>query len=151
MTLEADTQILSWYIIAAFTVHPNVKSHTGLVFTLSKGAIMSASTKQKNNSRSSIESGLNGTDEQISRITSVTKFIKHQDFKLKLNLIYQDNTSTMRLQNNDKLSSGKRTRHFDIKLFYITDLINRDEFDLRYCPTNEMIADYMSKPLVGAK
>ena len=52
---------------------------------------------------------------------------------------------------NGKLSSGKRTRHFDIKLFYITDLISRDEVEVRYCPTNDMIADYISKPLVGAK
>ena len=70
---------------------------------------------------------------------------------MKLNIIYQDNTSTMKLQKNGKLSSGKRTRHFDIKLFYITDLIDRDEVEVRYCPTDEMIADYMSKLLVGAK
>ena len=81
----------------------------------------------------------------------VSNVIEHQDFKVKLNLIYQDNTSTMKLQKNGKLSSGKRTRHFDIKLFYITDLINRGEVDVRYCPTDEMIADYMSKPLVGTK
>ena len=70
---------------------------------------------------------------------------------MKLNIIYQDNTSTMKLQKNGKLSSGKRTRHFDVKLFYITDLIDRDEVEVRYCPTDEMIADYMSKPLVVAK
>jgi hypothetical protein len=152
LTLEADdSQILSWYIDAAFAVHPDMKSHTGLVFTLGKGAITSASTKQKNNSRSSTESELNGTDDKISKIISVKKFIEHQDFEVKLNLIYQDNTSTMKLQKNGKLSSGKRTRHFDIKLFYITDLISRGEVDVRYCPTDEMIADYMSKPLVGTK
>ena len=39
----------------------------------------------------------------------------------------------------------------DIKLFYITDLIDREEVQVRYCPTDDMIADYMSKPLVGAK
>ena len=77
--------------------------------------------------------------------------MKYQDFKVKLNIIYQDNTSTMKLQNNGKLSAGKRTRHFDIKLFYISDLISRDEVEVRYCPTNDMIADYMTKPLVGTK
>ena len=57
----------------------------------------------------------------------------------------------MKLQNNGKLSSGKRTRHFDIKLFYITDLISRDEVMVKYCPTDDMLGDYMSKPVVGAK
>ena len=55
--------------------------------------------------------------------------MEHQDFKVKVNLIYQDNTNTMKLQNNGKLSSGKRTRHFDIKLFDITDLISRNEVE----------------------
>ena len=93
----------------------------------------------------------NATDDMISKIIRVKKFLAEQGFKVKLNIIYQDNTSTMKLQNNGKLSSGKRTRHFDIKLFYIADLISRDEVEVRYCPTDEMIGNYMSKPLVGAK
>ena len=152
LTLEADDfQILYWYIDAAFAVHPDMKSHTGLFFTMGKGALISASTKQKVNSRSLTEAELNATDEKISKIIKVKKFLEHQGFKIKLNIVYQDNTSTMKLQNNGKVSSGKRTRHFDIKLFYITDLINRDEVEVRYCPTDEMIGDYMTKPLMGTK
>ena len=48
-------------------------------------------------------------------------------------------------------STGKRTRHFDIKLFYIADLVRRRQVDVRYCPTEKMIADYLSKPLTGSK
>ena len=128
-----------------------MKSHTGLVFTLGKGAIISGSTKQKTNSRSSTEAELNAADEKLSKIVHVKKFLECQGFKVKLNIIFQDNTSTMKLQKNGKISSGKRTRHFDIKLFYITDLISRDEVTVIYCPTNDMIADYMSKPVMGTK
>ena len=77
------------------------------------------------------------------------RFIEHQGFDIKLNIIYQDNESTIKLAKNGKESSGKRTRHFDIKYFYITDFISRDEITVRYCPTDKMVADYMSKPLVG--
>ena len=42
-------------------------------------------------------------------------------------------------------------RHFDIKLFYVSDLVERDEVLVKYCPTDDMIADYMTKPLVGSK
>jgi hypothetical protein len=52
---------------------------------------------------------------------------------------------------NGKASSGKHTRHFHIKFFYITDLINRIEIQIKYCPTEDMITDYMTKPLVGVK
>jgi hypothetical protein len=57
----------------------------------------------------------------------------------------------MKLEQNGKESSGKRTRHFDIKYFYVTDLVGRKEVTIEYCPTDEMIADYMTKPLVGSK
>jgi hypothetical protein len=45
----------------------------------------------------------------------------------------------------------QKTRHFDIKYFYITDLIENKEVTIKYCPTDSMAADYMTKPLTGAK
>ena len=51
LTLEADSkQNLYWYIDASFAVHPDMKSHTGAIFTLGKGNIISSSIKQKVNS-----------------------------------------------------------------------------------------------------
>ena len=46
---------------------------------------------------------------------------------MKVNIIYQDNISTMKLKNNGKAISGKRTQHYNIKYFYVTYLIRRDE------------------------
>ena len=57
----------------------------------------------------------------------------------------------MKLEANGKSSSGKHTRHFNIKYFYVTDLVKRGEAILEYCPTDKMTGDYMTKPLVGAK
>ena len=57
----------------------------------------------------------------------------------------------MKLEMNGKMSSGKRTRHLEIKYFYVTDLIKRKEIDMKYCPTDLMLADYMTKPLSGSK
>lgn len=57
----------------------------------------------------------------------------------------------MKLEMNGKMSSSKRTRHFNIKYFFITDLIARGEVSIEYCPTGAMIADFMTKPLTGQK
>ena len=150
LTLEADdTCTLKWYVDASFAVHNDMKSHTGSVFTLGKGGIFSDSTKQKINTRSSTEAELVAVDDRISKILWAKHFIEKQGFKVELNIIYQDNTSTIKLKNNGKASSGKRTRHFDIKYFHVTDLIGRDEVIIIYCPTDDMIADYMTKPVVG--
>jgi hypothetical protein len=152
LTLEADDcQTLTWYVNAAFAVHADMKSQTGVVFTLGKGSIISDALKQKVNSRSSTESELIGVDDEVGKVLWTKRFLEWQEFDVKLNVVCQDNSSTMRLENNGKASSGKRTQHFHIKWFYITDLIARDEVAVRYCPTDDMIGDYMTKPLVGAK
>ena len=57
----------------------------------------------------------------------------------------------MKLEMNGKTSSGKRTRHLEIKYFYVTDLIERKEVNIQHCSTDLMIADYMTKPLTGSK
>ena len=55
----------------------------------------------------------------------------------------------MKLESNRNASSSKRTRHCDIKLLYVTDLIGRNEVIIKYYPIDDMIADYTTKPLIG--
>ena len=150
--MEADDeQVIKWYVDSSFAVHKDMRSHTGAVMTLGNGAIISESTKQKVNARSSTEAEMIAVDDSISKILWTKRFIEAQGHQVKANVLYQDNTSAMKLEINGKASSGKRTRHFDIKFFYFTDLIKRGEINVEYCPTDEMMADYMTKPLVGSK
>ena len=129
-------------------MHPDYKNHTGAVHSLGKGAIASISTKQKVNSRSSTKAELIGIDDVISKILWSKRFIKAQGFPLEVNVVYRDNTSSMKLEDG-QASASKRTRHFNIRLFHITDLIQRKELTIKYCCTKDMIADYHTKPLVG--
>jgi hypothetical protein len=150
-TLEADDdQSLNWHVDAAFAVHADYKSHTGATLTLGKGTATSHSGKQKVNSRSSTESEMIGIDDLVTKMIWTKLMVEAQGFKVK-NIGHRDNTSSMKLEANGKASSGKRTRHFNIKYFYVTDLVKRGELILQYCPTDKMIGDYMTKPLVGAK
>ena len=55
------------------------------------------------------------------------------------------------MEENGRTSASKRTRHFNIKLFIITDLIQQGDVKIEYCPTDVMLADFMTKPLVGYK
>ena len=72
-----------------------------------------------------------------------------KEFKESLNDLFQENTSTIELAGNGKLSSGKRTLYFGIRLFHVTDLIGWKEVTIKNFPTGKMLADYFSKPLVG--
>ena len=152
LTLESNgDRIITWHLDAAFAVHKDFKSHTGAVMSLGKGSIQSVSTKQKTNSRSSTEAELVSVDDIISKVLWTKLFLDAQGYKIKQNIVLRDNTSSMKLEANGKASSGKRTRHFNIKLFYITDLIKQKEVEIQYCPTDSMTGDYMTKPLTGAK
>jgi hypothetical protein len=61
---------------------------------------------------------------------------------------YQDNQSTMALANKGR-STSERTRHVDIRYFWIKDRIDSGDIVVEYLPTEAMIADLLTKPLQG--
>ena len=63
--------------------------------------------------------------------------------------MYQDNQSAMLLENNGKVSSGKK-RHINIRYFFICDRVASGELGVEHCPTAEMNGDLFTKPLQGA-
>ena len=63
LTLSADkSNLVKWYVDAAYAIHHDMKSHTGGVMTLGKGAAIASSIKQKLNTKSSTEAKLVGVD-----------------------------------------------------------------------------------------
>ena len=76
-------------------------------------------------------------------------FSTAQGFKVNDNVIYQDNESAIKLQNNGRSSSGKKTRHINIRYYFITDRIANGDVRVEHCPTDRLIADFYTKPLQG--
>jgi hypothetical protein len=146
-----DSQTIKWYIDSSFAMHKAMMSDTGPIITLCKGAIISELTKQKVNAQSLTESKMVAVDNTITKLLWTKHFIEAQGHKVNANIIYQDNRNAMKLEVNVKASSGKTTRQFDFKFFYFMDLIARQEIQVKYCPTKDMISNYMTKPTVGSK
>ena len=88
-------------------------------------ATSSSLTKKKVSSRSSAEEELIDVDDKTIKVMCTKRFTGSQGFKVNLNAVFQDNTSTITLAENGKTSSGKRMRHFDILLFHATDFVSR--------------------------
>ena len=65
------------------------------------------------------------------------------------NTVYQDNQSSLKLENNGRGSSGKRTRHINIRYFFVTDRIAKGDLTMKYCPTDMLVAAFYTKPLQG--
>lgn len=142
---------LKWWVDGAYGVHYDLKGHTGVTMSMSKGSIISSSTRQKLNTRSSTKTELAAVDDAMLRILWTRYYFDAQGYRIENNTRYQDNTSAMSLENNGRTSSSQLTKHIHNHFFFITDQISNGEIQVVYCPTDEMLADFFTKPLQGKK
>jgi hypothetical protein len=85
----------------------------------------------------------------MSLIIWSCNFLKAQGYVVVENILHQDNRSAILLEQIGKMSSGKRTKHIAIRYFFVTDRIRAGKISPKWCPTGEMIADFLTKPLQG--
>ena len=150
LTLEPSEFLMSsWFVDGAFAVHNDMKSHTGGVSMMGKGAVNSVSAKQKINTKSGTEAELIAADDCSGLIVWTKCFLEAQGYKLEDNILCQDNRSAISSEENGKESSGKRTRHIDTRCFFLTDRIKMKEPRVAHAGTEDVIADCFTKPLQG--
>ena len=68
---------------------------------------------------------------------------------MKESAIYQDNTSSIKLERNGLDSCGQKSRHIDIRYFWVKDLVKDVKNKLKYCLTKQMLAGFFTNPLQG--
>jgi hypothetical protein len=152
LTLQADgSKTVKWMVDASYGVHPDFKSHTGATMTMGKGAITSISRKQKMNTRSSTEAELVAAADVVGSIVWTKLFLEAQGYPIAENILYQDNRSAILLETNGRQSAGKRSRHLNIRLFFVADQQEKGNLSIEFCPTDMMTGDYMTKPVHGQK
>jgi hypothetical protein len=106
------------------------------------------STKQAINTKSSTESELVGLTEDCSWVIWARNWLIGQGHKPAAAVIYHDNTAVQDILKKGP-SAELRTRHLSIRYHFVADLMKRGEVVIQYCPTDDMIADILTKPLVG--
>jgi hypothetical protein len=141
--------ILKWWVDASFAVHPNMRGHSGGRLSLGRGFPIVSSMKQKLNTRSSTETEIVGADDFMPATCWTRYFMEAQGYQVKDNVLFQDNKSAILLEKNGKALSSKRMKHISIRYFFITDRVKKGDVSLAWCPTGDMIGDYMKKPLQG--
>ena len=137
-------------IDASYGVHNDGKSHSGLCLFLGKGVFMAKSVKQKIVSKSSAEAELICTSDMATDVIYMHDFLTAQGEKLSVPDIKQDNQGTMIMLAKGSSSSG-RSRHINIRYYWLKERIDRKEIKLSYLRTEDMVADILTKPLQGQK
>ena len=150
LVLGADNlgTIYTW-VDASYAVHNDMRSHTGGVISFGVGGLLCKSSKQKLNTKSSTEAELVGASDYLPNTIWVMNFMKEQGYPILHSEFAQDNESAIKLERNGRSSAGQRSRHIDIRHFWITDRLHLDDIRVVHCPTELMLADFLTKPLQG--
>jgi hypothetical protein len=142
---EVDPEV---YVDASYGVHADGSSRTGMVIMLGGVAIGCWSSKQKLVTKSSTEAEIVALSDGLTNAIWMREMIIAQGYKLGPTKIFEDNQGVIKIIKSGR-SPKHRTRHLNIRHFFARDRENIGDIALLYKPTNEMIADIMTKPLTG--
>ena len=144
-----DLKSIFTWIDAAYVVNADMRRLTGGAISFGLGVLHAKCSKQKLNVKSSTEAELVGASEYIPYNLWLVLFMSEQGYKIKDNVLYQDNRSTMLMLKNGRNSCTGNSRHINIRYFFVKDRIDKGELRVEYCPSSIMLADFFTKPLQG--
>jgi hypothetical protein len=145
------------------------KSTSGYVYLLGGGAISWRSRKQPLVAFSTVEAEYIGASDAAKEAiwirnlfatlrkvkienrsqTNIRQFAdesdENQDERTTPQMLFVDNQGALQLAKNPKFH--ERTKHIAVRYHFVRDACERDLIQLRYLPTNEMIADILTKSL----
>ena len=144
----SDSFSIEAYIDASYGVHTDGKGHTRVCITVGSGFFYVASTKQKLVAKSSTEAELIGVSDGLSQVLWVRNFLLEQGYTIGPAIVWQDNKSTLAIMEKGR-STSSRTKHINVRYFFITDRVKTGEVSSKYKPTEYMVADLLTKPVQG--
>ena len=124
-----------------------MRGQTGGIFLWERGLIYSTSTRQKLNTKSSTETELVAAGDILTQALWSRNFLCEQLGEKGTIVLMQDNMSAIILEKNGIPSSGKNMRHLSIRAFWIADHFEKGEVKIEYEHTEEMVAEFFTKPL----
>lgn len=150
LVLSAETDLrLRVYVDAAFALHDDGKSHTGMVVRLGGATVLVKSSKQKIVTKDSTEAELVALSDRMNDALQCGEFIEYQGYRdAAVPIMMQDNMSTISLVTK---GGGKyRTRHLRVRVNLVKEKYDAGELMVNYKSTKQMLADILTKPLQGA-
>ena len=141
----------SAYVDADFAGDPNERrSTTGYIFMPNGGPVCWSSRRQSCVALSTAEA------EYVSLGAATKKAVWLRDLLKELGCeqgeatpLYEDNRSAIALAENE--SHSRRTRHIHVKYHYVREAIKENIVRIIYCPSEQMVADMMTKSLPSSK
>lgn len=126
------------------------KSNSGNVVFFNGSLIDWSCRKQNSVSTSSTEAEYIALSEACKELLWIRRLVEEVvSAKVPPVIVNEDNQSAIALVNGGKIN--RRSKHIETRFHFVRDLYANKIIDLRYCPTELMIADMMTKPLNSTK
>jgi hypothetical protein len=120
---------------------------SGYTFLIDGGAIAWSSRKQELITLSTAEAEYVATTHAAKEALWLHKFIREVFPKILIlpTTVHCDNQAAIKLITTDNYHS--RTKHLDQRYHFIRDVASKGTIKLVYCPTDDMVADVLTKAL----
>ncbi|GJT27340.1 retrovirus-related pol polyprotein from transposon TNT 1-94 [Tanacetum coccineum] len=123
----------------------DIKSTSGACQLLGGKLVCWSAKKQQSVAMSSTEAEYVAAAGCCASIIWLKSQLSDYDIHYKMVTIFCDNTSSIAISNNLVLHS--RTKHIDIRYYFISDHILKGNIKLHFIPTKYQLADIFTKPL----
>ena len=128
-------------------------STTGYVFLMSGGAVSWRSKKQSCVALSTAEAEYMALASTFQEAIWMKKLLSSlnidPDDSANATIVYEDNQSAICMSKNQKCHG--QSKHIDIKYHFVQEKISEGRIELKYCATENMLADMFTKGLSGPK
>ena len=144
---KQDAVQVSGFVDADWGSNPNGRrSQSGYLFSLCGGIISWASKRQSTVALSSTEAEYVSASLACQEAVWLRALLDDLNFvQEESTVIKEDNQGAIALSKNPKFHA--RTKHIDIKHHFIRQKVDNAEITLEYCPTEQMLADLLTKAL----
>lgn len=122
------------------------KSHTGYVLMLNGAAISWKSKRQSTVSLSSAESEYIAASHCSQEVVYLREILRGFNCEqTEPTIIFEDNQACIAMSENQV--HRERSRHIDVRKYFVRDLVEEKVLKLAHCKTDEMVADALTKSL----
>jgi hypothetical protein len=143
---NADVDILVGYSDADWAGCLDTRrSRTGYTFHIGSGCITWQSKKQPTVALSTAEAEYLSLSSATKEMLWLRQLLAELGFPQQATIMNQDNQSCIQLANTN--SNNQRTKHIDIRYHSCREAVKSGKMTVKWCPTKEMYADIMTKPL----
>jgi hypothetical protein len=148
ITFSPGPIIVSIYADAAHNSYPDGRGHYGYSCSIGfrDGAFFAVSKKMKLTTLSSTESEYVALCEAARELIWLRGLLSELGWdQTEPSVIWQDNQSTLQMVDGHR--NHQASKHINVKYHFTGEQVELGYLELVYCPTEEMVADILTKPL----